>query len=236
VTNQTLPRRALMAATIAGIAGQAIADDPLVTAVYGDSQAQGLAGGLIRQLRGTQRYRIVNHTKPGSALGTPAIYDWVDTVQKAAPLDRAAFAVLMFGGNDRVPGKPLDGRSLPFRGADWLTFYRQRVAAILHELTAAKTKAVWIGNPVTRDQIYSRDMAYLNEIYRAEIAGEPSALFLDINAAVVDAKGEYQSHGPDVAGVTQRLRTDDGIHFTMQGYDKIARLILGRLATLEPPA
>ena len=236
MTTLILPRRTMLTAAAGMIAtGPALAAGAVVTAVYGDSQAQGLAGGLIRQLRGTKRYRIINHTKPGSALGTPAVYDWVDVVQQAVPADQAAVAVLMFGGNDRVPGKTLDGKSLPFRGPEWLAFYRPRVAAILHQLAAANTRPVWVGNPITRDPGYSRDMDFLNDLYRTEVAANPSAVFLDVNAAVTDAKGAYQSHGDDVNGVTQRLRTDDGIHFTIAGYDKIAHLVIDRLDKLDLP-
>lgn len=235
MTNPALPRRSVLTAAIGIIAASRIAqaDDALSIAVYGDSQAQGLAGGMIRQLRGIRGYRIINHTKPGSALGTPATYDWVDVVHQAAPADRAACAVLMFGGNDRVPARPLAGGSLPFRGPEWLAFYTPRIAAIIRELTAAKSKVIWIGNPVTRDQTYSNDMAFLNDLYRNEVAAEPSATFIDINPTVSDAKGAFQSHGPDLNGVTQRLRTDDGIHFTIPGYDKIAHLVIGELDKLD---
>ena len=40
-------------------------------------------------------------------------------------------------------------------------------------------------------------------------------------------QGGYAAYGKDRDGTTQRLRTDDGIHFTAAGYELIAERIVG---------
>ena len=47
---------------------------------------------------------------------------------------------------------------------------------------------------------------------------------------IADDQGQYTAFGKDRAGVTQRLRGDDGIHFTAAGYELIADKIIGLLS------
>ena len=199
-------------------------------AVYGDSQAQGLAASLRSELRGGA-FRLLNRTKPGTALGQPVAHDWVAAVRQSIEADRPAVAVMMFGGNDRVPARLADGRNLAFRGEPWLAFYRERLAAMVSALSEAGVLIVWCGNPNTRHQGYANDMAYLNDLYRAALPAS-GAVFVDIWNVAADRAGGYQSHGPGTDGSVQRLRTDDGIHFTRAGYDLVAQRVVRAVEAL----
>ena len=46
-----------------------------------------------------------------------------------------------------------------------------------------------------------------------------------------DDQGRYAAYGKDRGGITQRMRADDGIHFTAPGYELIAE----KLIELFPP-
>jgi hypothetical protein len=50
-------------------------------------------------------------------------------------------------------------------------------------------------------------------------------------SAFADDQGRYAAYGKDRGGVTQRMRADDGIHFTAPGYELIAE----KLIELFPP-
>ena len=82
------------------------------------------------------------------------------------------------------------------------------------------------GNPIARSATYSADMSYINEIY-AEEAARFGAQFVPLWTAIADDQGRYAAYGKDRGGATQRLRTDDGIHFTAAGYELIAEKIVG---------
>jgi hypothetical protein len=217
--------------------------EPLTAAVYGDSQAEGLAVALLAAARGS-RFRVINRTKAATALGQSATYDWVRVVQASVAKDHPAIAVMMFGGNDRVPARLPDGRALPFRGEPWLAYYRDRLQALISALTAAGTSIVWCGDPSTRDARYANDMAYLNSLYRDALPAS-DATFVDIWDVAAGLAGAYISHGPGPDGAVQRLRTDDGIHFTAAGYGLVALRVLRAMqdiitrkhapAAAEPP-
>lgn len=194
---------------------------PEEVVVFGDSQAQGLAAGLQRALRHVHGWKVDNRTKPGTAISQEKNYDWPAVIAAYKPDEHVTTAVLMFGGNDRMPIRPASGGVIRFRTQAWQTEYRARVAAILHTLSAEKLRIIWVSDPICRDDAYSVDMQFLNGLYR-DVVAATGATFIDIWTAVADPSGKFIAYGPALDGTTQRLRLDDGIHFTPTGYDILA--------------
>jgi uncharacterized protein len=197
--------------------------------VFGDSQAEGLAAALQRLARHGAGFKIQNHTKPGTAISQSQNYDWPAAIKEYEPGADVTTAVVMFGGNDRLPIRLADGTSLPFRTPAWEDVYRDRVNDMLHALIARKLEVIWVGDPICRDPRYSGDMAYLNGIYRDILDGS-GAMYLDIWTVVADGDGNYAAYGRALDGTTQRLRLDDGIHFTPSGYDIVAARVAQSIA------
>lgn len=197
--------------------------------VFGDSQAQGLALGLSRVLIEEPRYRVLNRTHPGAAL-VHGENEWLAPVQRFTARETADIAVVMFGANDRLDLRDERGGYLRFRSDAWREAYAARIDKILGLLATAGLRVVWCGNPVARSPTYSADMEYINEIY-AEEATRFGAQFFPLWSVVADDQGRYMAYGKDRDGTTQRLRTDDGIHFTAAGYELIAEKIVGLLST-----
>jgi hypothetical protein len=198
--------------------------------VFGDSQAQGVAGGLQRVLIDDPRYKVVNRTHPGAAL-VHSDSEWIVPIQSFVDKDNAQVAVVMFGANDRLDLRE-DGKYIHFRTDDWREAYTKRVDRILTALTGAHLKIVWCGNPIARSAQYSADMVYINDIFSGEVShfgGE----FLPLWTVIADNQGQFTAYGPDRSGVTERLRNDDGIHFTAAGYELIAERVISVLPQLQ---
>jgi hypothetical protein len=208
---------------------------PQVIVVFGDSQAQGLAAAMQRAVRHGTTFKIQNRTKPGTAISQSAAYDWPAAIAAYVPDANVTTAVLMFGGNDRLPMRPESGPQLQFRTQAWHDQYRSRVASMLKNLTSQHVRVIWVSDPVCREPRYSADMAYLNGIYRDVIAGT-AATYLDIWSAIAAADGSFAAYGPGPGGATERLRLDDGIHFTPSGYDILAAKVLAAVAAPAAPA
>jgi hypothetical protein len=84
---------------------------PTTIVVFGDSQAQGLAGGLSRVLVEDARYRVLNRTHAGAAL----VHDeseWLRPIERFTSREKADIAVVMFGANDRLDLREADGSYL----------------------------------------------------------------------------------------------------------------------------
>jgi hypothetical protein len=202
---------------------------PQTIVVFGDSQAQGLAGGLSRVLLEDSRFRVINRTHPGAALVHGA-NEWLAPVQRFVARERADMAVVMFGANDRLDLRDERGAYLRFRSDAWRAAYADRIGKILSALTDAGFKVIWCGNPIARSPTYSADMGYINSIYEEE-ARRFGAQFVSLWSAIADGDGHYAAYGKDRDGITQRMRADDGIHFTAAGYELIAEKIVGLLST-----
>ena len=215
-------------------AAAAVADDDASVrrvVVFGDSQAQGVAGGLQRVLLDDPRYKVLNHTHPGAAL-VHSESEWMAPVQTFVDKDKAEAAVVMFGANDRLDLRDEDGRYVHFRTDEWRAAYAKRVDRILTALSGSGLKVVWCGNPIARSPTYSADMSYINDIFADEVAhfgGE----FLPLWTVIADNQGQFTAYGPDRSGVTERLRNDDGIHFTAAGYELIAERVISVLPSLQ---
>jgi len=218
-----------------GFPAGARADDdgppPRTIVVFGDSQAQGIAGGLQRVLLGDPRYRVVNRTHPGAAL-VHADSEWLAPVVNFIAKDKAEIAVVMFGANDRLDLRDDSGAYVHFRSDGWRDGYAKRADRILAALSGAGYKVVWCGNPIARSATYSADMSFINTIFSEETA-RFGATYLPLWNVIADNQGQFTAYGLDRGGVTERLRNDDGIHFTAAGYELIAERVISVLPSLQ---
>jgi uncharacterized protein len=203
--------------------------------VFGDSQAQGVASGLQRLLLENTRFHVLNRTHPGAAL----VHDddeWLGPIRDFAAHEKADFAVVMFGANDRLDMRLQPaGTYLHFRSDAWRAEYVRRTDLIFQTLTGAGLKIIWLGNPIARSAKYSEDMVYINQILAQE-AQKFGAQFFPLWQVIADQQGDYTAYGKDLEGVVTRLRTDDGIHFTAAGYELIADRIMALLPQPAPDA
>lgn len=221
-------RLALLAFLLGGFLPSSRADErtsPVTIFVFGDSQAAGVARGLQRVLINNARYRVLNGTHPGASLAH-AESEWLTPIQHFVRGEKADIAIVMFGGNDRIDMRDASDRYLRFGTDAWRDVYTERVERVLKTLANPGLKVIWCGNPIARSAKYSTDMEHINKIYEAETA-RFGAQFLPLWSAVVDEQGGYTAFGKDRDGMTERLRADDGIHFTAAGYELIAAKIIG---------
>ncbi|MEI7710847.1 MAG: DUF459 domain-containing protein [Rhodospirillales bacterium] len=234
-------RNALLVAaacTVFGRTSAEAADGPKRVLVVGDSQAQGLAGGLQRQLLRDRTWRVIDQSHISTGLYSTARFDWPASASGIADKERGAVAVVMFGANDRPPVRS-NGTIDPRRAEAFAIGYCAHIRAVASGLKQACPEVVWVGHPVVRDPVYAEDMAFLNQLYESE-AIACGARWFSSWPLFVDKAGLYSAHGKSVGGQTERLRADDGVHLTGAGYDVLASALLPDLrfalaGPLNPP-
>ena len=129
----------------------------------------------------------------------------------------------MFGGNDAQAIR--SGKDWLKVGSEgWREIYGQRVEAFIKKLRAANIAVYWVGLPIMRSPGQSSDAEAMNEVFR-EKAFINGAKFIDTWNGFTDEAGRYSAYGPDMTGQVKRLRADDGVHFTMRGYLKLAHFV-----------
>lgn len=199
--------------------------------IFGDSQAQGIAGGLQRVLLNDPRFRILNRTHPGASLiHSPS--EWLAPITHFVAHETADIAIVMFGANDRLDLRDDKLGYLHFRTDAWRDAYAAKADELLTALTGAHLKIIWCGNPIARSPTYSEDMNYINDIYEEEVT-KFGATFFPLWSVIVDASGQFTAYGKDRNGLNQRLRGDDGIHFTAPGYELIAEKLVALLSETQ---
>jgi hypothetical protein len=196
--------------------------------VVGDSQAQGLAAGLQRQLRRDASCRVIDRSRIATGFCSPARFDWPAAVAGIGEAERGAIAIVMFGANDRPPIR-LHGRTDERREASFVASYGAHVRTFAEDLRHYCVAVIWVGHPIVRDPVYAEDMALLNRLYAAQSFAAGADWFPSW-PLFVDPEGNYAPYGKGTDGETTRLRADDGIHLTAAGYNVLARALLPIIA------
>ena len=232
----TLRRRGFMvfsaALAVTGLPSAHAADSVDRILVVGDSQAQGLAGGLQRQLRRDKSWRVIDRSRIATGLCSPSRFDWPAATPGIAAAERGAIAVVMFGANDRPPVR-LHGRINEALSAAFCSSYGAHVRAIADDLRRTCAGVIWVGHPIVRDPVYAEDMALLNRLYASQSMAAGADWFASW-PLFTDDDGNFAPYGKGVDGVTTRLRADDGVHLTSAGYDVLANALLPEVALYRP--
>jgi hypothetical protein len=190
--------------------------------VLGDSLGDGLWSGLYRAFEDDATLEFIQKSKASTGFARTDPYDWNAQLADLLKNDTYQIAVVMFGAE----GQPIrSGRHwLKVGTPGWEEIYGQRVEAFIKKLRVAKIAVYWVGLPVMRSPGQSTDAEAMNSLFR-EKAFINGAKFIDTWNGFTDESGRYSAYGPDMTGQVKRLRANDGVHFTMRGYLKLAHFV-----------
>lgn len=191
--------------------------------VLGDSLGDGLWSGLYRAFEDDATLEFMQRAKPSTGFARTDAYDWNAELADFLKKETYQIAVVMFGGNDAQAIR--SGKNWLKVGSEgWEEIYGQRVEAFIKKLRAANIAVYWVGLPIMRSPGQNTDAEAMNEVFR-EKAFINGAKFIDTWNGFSDEAGRYSAYGPDMTGQVKRLRADDGVHFTMRGYLKLAHFV-----------
>lgn len=204
---------------------------PFVVAVIGDNLAQWLAVGLTEAFPPGSGITVLNKSRDSSGLVRDDFYDWPKALRELVNGSPPDAIVVMIGSNDRQPLRGPAGVEEAL-SPGWETLYGKRVEALVNIAKERKIPVLWVGMPVMKSERFSSDAGAISDIERgrAEAAG---ATYIDVVDAFTDEKGAYSAFGPDVNGQIVKLRTGDGIHFTVPGARKLAHFVEADLRRLH---
>lgn len=198
----------------------ALQGDRVQLTVIGDSLADGIWAGLHRNLRREKRFSIKREAKVSSGL---AVFDWYSKAQQLLD-DGVDVVVMMVGANDgqaiRRPGQA----RIAYRAAGWRDEYAERVDALVDLFSSHGVYTVWVGLPMMRTEPMRKQARLINGIFAEVLDGRERVRYLPTWEMTSDDKGEYTAYADiDDSGRPRMFRAKDGVHFTMQGYQYIAR-------------
>jgi hypothetical protein len=190
--------------------------------VLGDSLGDGLWTGLYRAFEDDATIEFIQKSKPSTGFARTDTFDWNAQLAEFLKNDTYQIAVVMFGAEAQPIRSGRDWLKVGTPG--WEEVYGKRVEAFIKKLRAANIAVYWVGLPVMRSPGQSSDAEAMNNLFR-EKAFINGAKFIDTWNGFTDEGGRYSAYGPDMTGQVKRLRADDGVHFTMRGYLKLAHFV-----------
>ncbi|ABS63572.1 protein of unknown function DUF459 [Parvibaculum lavamentivorans DS-1] len=205
--------------------------------VLGDSLGDGMWAGLYHVLRQDKRFNVIKKSRVATGFSRQDYYDWNEAVREIAAETKIDIAVVVMGTNDRQPIVENGVRYALFDD-NWREVYKRRVDDFTATLQATGARIYWLQLPVMRSPRFGADMASFNEIFE-ERALANGVDFVRTEGLASGADGSYTAYGEDRFGRTRLLRAEDGIHFTMAGYEllsgKVADAILADITEATAP-
>jgi uncharacterized protein len=201
--------------------------DTYRTYVIGDAMADGIAVGLADALRDEKEIEFFKKTKNGSGFTRPEIQDWAGVVKETSAKEKFHIAIIVMGAADSRPiPVGADNKKKPalVGSEEWKREYGRRVDDFLKAFRRSQAAIYWVGLPVMKAPKASEDMQMINAIIREKVQLH-GGKFIDTWNGFTDVGGQYSQSGPDVAGKIKPLRDNDGIHFSKDGYRKLAHFV-----------
>jgi len=165
-----------------------------------------------------------------TGLSRPDYFNWDEEINKLILADRPNIAMVMFGANDGQDQRSLDGQVIHYSATEWNPEYSRRVADFLKILNDNEIFVFWIGNPIARDDYYSKKMVNLNSIYQSECQKSVNCRYLSTWNLLADSQGKYSVYLPDETGVKRLARASDGIHTTAFGSQILVKAVMNKIS------
>jgi hypothetical protein len=190
--------------------------------VFGDSLGDGIWAGLYRTLPKADGYKVTKHSRVSTGLVRKDFYNWSKAVRQIVAKHRVDVAVVMIGTNDRQT--IVEGGRHALRSPGWEAIYKARIDDMTQVLKDEGAEVFWVELPAMRSPRFGRDMKYFNSLFEDRAAAN-GITYVPTWQRTLGSDGKYSAYGLDDKGRQRLMRTNDGIHFTMRGYVKMAEFV-----------
>lgn len=209
---------------------------PLEVAIIGDSLTEQLGPAIIDRLDRPGVAADASHDfRYSSGLTRPDFFDWPAQAEQIAGDADPDLWIVMVGANDAQDVRDDGDRFRQIGGDEWEAIYRDRIGALMDQLTEDGRGAIWVGQPLMRDLEFDDSMEYVSSLYQLEAATRPLVSFVDARAVFLDGDGLYADYLPGSDGQLTQMRLPDGIHLTRAGAERLAAQILPLLPVVTDP-
>ena len=191
----------------------------------GDSLMQGVAPHVQKILE-EKGIQTINLSKQSTGLTYPKFFDWPKTIRDTLNSHPKIKVMIVFLG----PNDPWDifdsvnHQLLRFKSPEWEAEYRSRVKNILDEAHKHHVSVMWLTPPNMHKDQLNEQMIYLNQLIQNEV--EKAHEFVVDSRPIIGGKNNHFSETMQTADGNMKMRSADGIHFTVEGQKVIAHNIL----------
>ncbi len=192
--------------------------------VIGDSLAEGVKGALAQTLARDARVNLVPKRRSVRTVMKGSVRRLTSDLKAELSQANVHVAVVMMGLGDRIAFRDSERKWHKVGTVTWRKKYTRTIDAVMKALKKLSIAVYWVGLPSVRRPKANAHYVMMNEIIR-ERAYFNGFKYIDAYTTFSDERGGFSPYGPDVTGKTKLLRTRDGVHFTYDGYYKLAHFI-----------
>ena len=203
----------------------------------GDSMMEGVAPWAMRELQDQYQIASIDLSKQNTGLSYSTFFDWPATIEQTI-LDNPDIGVLVvfLGANDpwAVPDPNNPGaKYIDFATPRWNELYAEKVNRIMQAAQSNQTQVIWMTPPLMKSQKLKEQMITLSELHRS-IIPNTKALIIDSRPLLLDnpESNEY-TDSILLDGSKVKVRTADGIHFTVAGQQRLADVIVSHIRVIS---
>jgi hypothetical protein len=198
--------------------------DPLKVWVGGDSLAGSLGPAFGTIAGATGVVQPYFHSRVSSGLSTPQFVDWPALATKEMASVAPDIVVFIIGTNDYpvAMDKTVDSAT---GEPTWKASYGKLVDNMLSILEGSGRTVIWLGAPVLRDPAQNESIKAIDAVEQAIVKQHRNAEYVDTYSLFADPTGKFSTTVVDDEGKTITARAGDGIHFTTDGANYLARAV-----------
>ena len=205
---------------------------PMRIVVMGDSLADGLWASFQRSFAPCDTLEVVRLTAVSDGLAKSSGAEWIERYETKAGLPEDGItdvAVVQIGANDINFIRNGNSREI-FNTELWDELYSERVREITGTLRTHSAEVFWIGLPVVGNNKFEPNYQIITALQK-DAVGKVGGKFVDIHELTQFGTGEFAMSGK-VDGRLIKMRAADKVHFTLPGYDMVARAVLDDLVDI----
>lgn len=198
----------------------------------GDSMMEGVAPHMMRELH-VMGVSSINLSQKSTGLAYPHFFNWPKTIEDTLNKNKDIGLIVIFlGPNDCWDMPPEKGvHYLKFGSSDWEVLYKKRITDILEQAKSRNIHVIWVGPPYMRKESLSKGVTYLDSLYSQETMTYKQT-YLSVNDVFHYSDDHYSDYfSKDNEQI--KLRSGDGIHFSITGQKMIAKAIVTQLSIIE---
>lgn len=216
----------------------------------GDSMMEGVAPKAMRLLRQQYGIKSINLSKQNTGLSYSNFFDWPKTVENTIHKhDDIGLMVVFLGANDpwAVPNPEKPWKYVPFASKQWDALYQQKIDRLLAVTEKNDIPVVWMLIPAMKKAKLNKQITHLNTLYLDSMTNgkrqqplltlntqsmltnasqEPTVLITTRDQLTTIKNPSKFANTTHINGKIHKVRTGDGIHFTLAGQRHLAKSLL----------
>jgi hypothetical protein len=195
--------------------------------VLGGSTIHGALGKNIEAALTEAGFATQRHAKSSSGLARPDFYDWPSAAKGYCQRFSPDAVVVMFGGNDGqglFMGEDAKPGWIRWEDEAWKPEYRARVEAFADAVAPNGEHIFWMGMPEMKSNKLDGRMKRMNGIYDAVVSARANGHYLSTRGLMPGVQG--YSEFAKIDGKQVRVRTEDGVHYSLHGARIVSEAIV----------